>query len=112
MTLSEGSRQLKQILTFKQFAQKIGKSERHVQRLISVGEGPPIVRTGVRSVGIEEDDGDAWIAARRVVPPGWQDGKDARGRSAPGEAPRPARDRPDEEARPEAFHASAARGRE
>jgi predicted DNA-binding transcriptional regulator AlpA len=63
---------LKKILTKKQFAERIGKSVRHVERLISAGEGPPIIRLGPRAIGIEEDDGDAWIAARRMVPPGWQ----------------------------------------
>jgi predicted DNA-binding transcriptional regulator AlpA len=62
---------LKKILTKRQFAERIGRSVRHVERLISNGEGPPIVRLGVRAVGIDETDGDAWIAARRMVPPGW-----------------------------------------
>ena len=63
---------MKKILTKKQFAERIGKSVRHVERLISAGEGPPVIRLGPRAIGIEEDDGDAWIAARRMVPPGWQ----------------------------------------
>jgi predicted DNA-binding transcriptional regulator AlpA len=65
------------ILTKKQFAERIGRSVRHLERLISEGEGPPLVRFGVRAVGIEEHDGNAWIAARRVLPPGWQDGQAA-----------------------------------
>ena len=65
---------VKRILTQKQFAERIGKTVRHVQRLFAEGEGPPVVHTGKRSVGITEEDSDAWIAARRVVPPGWQDG--------------------------------------
>jgi predicted DNA-binding transcriptional regulator AlpA len=65
------------ILTKKQFAERIGRSVRHLERLISEGEGPPLVRLGVRAVGIEEHDGNAWIAARRVLPPGWQDGQAA-----------------------------------
>ena len=64
---------MKKILTKRQFADRIGRSVRHVERLISVGEGPPIVRLGLRAVGIDEADGDAWIAARRRVPPGWND---------------------------------------
>jgi predicted DNA-binding transcriptional regulator AlpA len=62
------------ILTKKMFAAKIGRSVRHLERLISEGEGPPLVRLGVRAVGIFEADGDAWITSRRVLPPGWQDG--------------------------------------
>ena len=65
------------ILTKKQFAEQIGRSVRHLERLISVGEGPPLVRIGPRAVGIIETDGAAWIASRRVLPPGWQDEKAA-----------------------------------
>ena len=61
------------ILTKKQFADRIGRSVRHLERLISDGEGPPIVRTGVRAVGIDEADGERWIAARRKIPPGWDE---------------------------------------
>ena len=64
---------MKKILTKRQFADRIGRSVRHLERLISEGEGPPIVRLGPRAVGIDEDDGDAWVAARRMVPPGWND---------------------------------------
>jgi predicted DNA-binding transcriptional regulator AlpA len=64
---------VKTISSIKQFAKRIGRSERHVQRLISEGEGPPVVALGKRAVGIIDDDGDAWIAARRLVPPGWDD---------------------------------------
>ena len=63
---------MKRILTKRQFAERIGKSVRHLERLISAGEGPPVIRLGPRAIGIEEDDGDAWIAARRMVPPGWR----------------------------------------
>lgn len=64
---------MKKILSKKQFAEKIGRSERHLERLISTGEGPPVIKVGVRAVGIAEDDGDRWIASRRVLPPGWSD---------------------------------------
>ena len=68
---------MKHILTKKQSAERIGRSVRHLERLLAVGEGPPTTRLGARAVGIEEGDLDAWIAARRVTPPGWQDGKAA-----------------------------------
>jgi predicted DNA-binding transcriptional regulator AlpA len=64
---------VKKILSKREFADRIGRSVRHLERLISEGEGPPIVRLGTRAVGIDEDDGDVWIAARRRVPPGWND---------------------------------------
>jgi predicted DNA-binding transcriptional regulator AlpA len=68
---------LTKILTKKQFAEQIGRSVRHLERLISEGEGPPLVRLGTRAVGIFESDGTAWIERRRIVPPGWRDGEAA-----------------------------------
>lgn len=68
---------MKTILTKKQFAQRMGRSVRHLERLLATGEGPPVIRLGARAVGIDETDGDAWLASRRVVPPGWQDGNAA-----------------------------------
>jgi predicted DNA-binding transcriptional regulator AlpA len=61
------------MLSKREFARKIGKSERHVERLIERGEGPPTVKTGDRAVGITEQDADAWIKERRKIPPGWND---------------------------------------
>jgi predicted DNA-binding transcriptional regulator AlpA len=63
------------ILSKKQSAARINRSERHLERLLAAGEGPPVIRLGARAVGIDEDDLAAWIAKRRVVPPGWQDGQ-------------------------------------
>ncbi len=51
----------------------MGRSVRHLERMIAVGEGPPIIKLGPRAVGIAEDDGEAWLASRRVTPPGWVD---------------------------------------
>jgi hypothetical protein len=55
----------------------MGHSRRYVERLISEGEGLPLIRTGKSAVGITEPDGDAWIESRRVVPLGWKDGPSA-----------------------------------
>jgi hypothetical protein len=55
------------------FAKKIGMSERHLERLIAAGLGPPITELGERTWGVTDDDGDAWLAARRRLPPGWID---------------------------------------
>jgi hypothetical protein len=43
--------------------------------MIRIGEGPPFIRLGSRAIGIgiDEVDADAWLAARRVTPPGWSD---------------------------------------
>ena len=68
---------MRTISTKRQFANRAGFSVRHLERLISVGEGPPIIRLGVRRVGIDDDDGDAWLRSRRVVPPSFKEG-DAR----------------------------------
>jgi hypothetical protein len=43
-TLKEWSRQMKTILTKKQFAERAGVSVRHLERLFAAGEGPPIVQ--------------------------------------------------------------------
>jgi predicted DNA-binding transcriptional regulator AlpA len=64
---------LRRIITKKEFAERMGRSVRHLERMISVGEGPPIIKLGTRAVGIAEDDGEAWLASRRVTPPGWVD---------------------------------------
>jgi predicted DNA-binding transcriptional regulator AlpA len=57
----------------REFAARANCSVRHLERLISSGLGPPIVRLGVRKIGIEESDGEAWIRSRKVMPPGHSD---------------------------------------
>jgi predicted DNA-binding transcriptional regulator AlpA len=64
---------VRRMFSKKQFAKRMNRSVRHLERLIAVGEGPPIIKLGTRAVGIDEDDGEAWLASRRVVPPGWRD---------------------------------------
>ena len=64
---------MRRMFSKKQFAKRMNRSVRHLERLIAVGEGPPIIKLGTRAVGIDEDDGEAWLASRRVVPPGWRD---------------------------------------
>jgi predicted DNA-binding transcriptional regulator AlpA len=63
---------LRTILSKKKFADRCGISVRHLERLNSLGEGPPLIQLGPRRVGIAEDDGEAWLASRRIVPPGWR----------------------------------------
>jgi predicted DNA-binding transcriptional regulator AlpA len=61
---------LQRIISKKEAARRGAMSTRHLERLISVGEGPPIIRLGVRKVGVADDDFDAWLTSRRVLPPG------------------------------------------
>jgi hypothetical protein len=64
---------MKTVNRLKSFAKKIGMSDRHVQRLIAAGQGPVLTELGKRIKGVTDDDGDAWLAARRKLPPGWVD---------------------------------------
>ena len=68
---------MRTISSKKKFAKRIGRSERHLDRLIAAGEGPPTIKLGPRAVGIDDDDGDAWIESRRILPPGWRDSSTA-----------------------------------
>jgi predicted DNA-binding transcriptional regulator AlpA len=60
------------IISKRQCAERSGMSVRHLERLISVGEGPPLIRLGARKIGITDADWAAWLASRRVVPPGFK----------------------------------------
>jgi hypothetical protein len=64
---------MKTVYRLKPFAKKAGISLRHLQRLIAAGEGPILTELGERINGVTDDDGDAWLAARRRLPPGWVD---------------------------------------
>ena len=59
----------RKLISVREFAAQIGRSVRHVERLISDGEGPPIVRVGVRAIAIDEVDADNWIESRRQIAP-------------------------------------------
>jgi predicted DNA-binding transcriptional regulator AlpA len=60
------------LLSRKQFAERIGRSVRHLDRMWSEGSGPPFIRIGSRVIAITEEDAAAWLKARRIVPAGWQ----------------------------------------
>jgi hypothetical protein len=64
---------MKTVYRLKPFAKKVGISLRHLQRLIAVGEGPVLTELGERINGVTDDDGDAWLARRRKLPPRWVD---------------------------------------
>jgi predicted DNA-binding transcriptional regulator AlpA len=58
---------MRTIQSKKKFAARCGISVRHLERLNALGEGPPLIQLGPRRVGIADDDGDAWLASRRVA---------------------------------------------
>jgi AraC-like DNA-binding protein len=64
---------MKRLSTMKQLAERANCSVRHLQRLCAEGKGPPVIQFGARAIRIADDDGDAWIAARRKTPPGWDE---------------------------------------
>lgn len=68
---------MKRLITFKEFCNLGGFSERHGQRLRARGEGPPVIQIGDRQFRIDEDGGKAWLHARRKVPPGFKDAEGA-----------------------------------
>ncbi len=57
-----------QLITRKQAAERA--AIRHLERLIACGEGPAVIRLGVRRVAISESDFANSIASRRRPAPG------------------------------------------
>jgi predicted DNA-binding transcriptional regulator AlpA len=53
------------VLSKQEVARRLGCSERNVDRLITAGEGPPLIQISPRRVGVLTSDFDAWLAARR-----------------------------------------------
>lgn len=52
------------LLTCKEVAQRLGLSERSLERLRISGEGPPFVRLSERRLAYREDDVIAWLERR------------------------------------------------
>ena len=44
---------MRRVISKKEFAERMGRSVRHLERMIAIGEGPPIIQLGERRVGIE-----------------------------------------------------------
>ena len=63
------------VLNLDEAAERDNCSRRHLERLIARGEGPPIVKLGLRRIGVLEADNDAWLLSRRRVPPGFKEGE-------------------------------------
>jgi predicted DNA-binding transcriptional regulator AlpA len=52
-------------LTLKEFAAWVGCSPRTIQRLLSVGDGPPVIDVSARVRRFPRRDGRSWLASRR-----------------------------------------------
>ncbi len=58
-----------QVLNLNEAASRSGIVRRTLERLISLGEGPSLVRMSARRVGVLEKDLDDWIMTRRRPSP-------------------------------------------
>ncbi len=52
------------LLTCKETAERLGLSERSLERLRISGDGPPFIRLSQRRLAYREDDVTAWLARR------------------------------------------------
>jgi hypothetical protein len=59
-----------QILSYNEAAARAGVVRRTLERLISVGEGPPVIDLSPRRRGILDVDLDVWLMKRRRPAPG------------------------------------------
>lgn len=68
----------KKLIPLKKFAEeRAGCSFRHIRRMGAKGKGPPTIMIGDRrSIMVDEDDGEAWLASRKRFPPGWKAASD------------------------------------
>ena len=74
---------MEKVWNYNEAAKCAGISRRSLERAISLGEGPVIVRPSPRRVGIIEDDLMAWLASRRVPATGIASESEVRGRGRP-----------------------------
>lgn len=58
------------VLKLGEAAQRAGLSRRSLERVISVGLGPSLVRLSARRVGVLESDLALWLRSRRIPAPG------------------------------------------
>lgn len=64
MNAKEGISAASRVLTLAEVARALGVSVASVRRLISRGEGPPVVRVTPRRLGIREADLERWLLSR------------------------------------------------
>lgn len=58
------------VLSYDKAAETAGFVRRTLERLIAVGEGPPVIHISVRRRGILDSDLEEWLLKRRRLPPG------------------------------------------
>jgi predicted DNA-binding transcriptional regulator AlpA len=56
-----------QIRSMRETAAILGVSLRQLQRMISMGDGPVVIRLSERRVGVSDADREAWVDARRRI---------------------------------------------
>lgn len=54
------------VLNYNEAADRAGVVRRTLERLISEGEGPPVVAVSTRRRGILESDFETWLLSRRL----------------------------------------------
>jgi hypothetical protein len=59
-----------QVISFNEAAKRADLVRRTLERLISIGEGPPVIHLSERRRGILETDFHEWLLARRHPAPG------------------------------------------
>jgi predicted DNA-binding transcriptional regulator AlpA len=59
-----------QVLSYDQAAARAGIVRRTLERMISIGEGPAVIKISQRRRGILESDFEEWLLKRRRPAPG------------------------------------------
>ena len=57
------------VLSKQEVARRLGCSERNVDRLVGIGDGPPMIQVSPRRRGVLESEFIAWLASRSRVAP-------------------------------------------
>ena len=62
-----------QVLSYDEAAARLGIVRRTLERLLSLGEGPAVIKISARRRGILDEDLTAWLMGRRRTAPGTAD---------------------------------------